>query len=82
MFDKLKQLAQLREMEGKMKEERATIEKNGTKVTVNGKFEVEEIILNPTFSVEDQQRILKDCINEANKKVQFSLAQKMMGMMQ
>ena len=80
MFDKLKQLAQLREMEGKMKEERATIEKDGIKVTVNGKFEIEEIILNSEISLEEQQRILKDCINEANRKVQFAMAQKFAGM--
>jgi len=80
MFDKLKQLAQLREMEGKMKEETAMIEKEGIRVIVNGKFEIQEISLNPNLSIEEQQRILKDCLNEANKKVQFAIAQKFAGM--
>ena len=80
MFDKLKQLAQLREMEGKMKEETAMVEKDGIRVVVNGKFEISEIILSPDLSLEDQQRILKDCINEANKKVQLAVAQKFAGM--
>ncbi len=81
MFDKLKQIAQLKEMESKMKEETMTVENNGTKIVINGKFEIEEIVLNSSLSVEEQQKILKDSINEAVRKVQMSMAQKFASMM-
>ncbi|MDD5221486.1 MAG: YbaB/EbfC family nucleoid-associated protein [Candidatus Paceibacterota bacterium] len=80
MFDKLKQLAQLKEMESKMKEERIVVENNGVKIIINGKLEVEEIALNPQLGLEEQQRIIKDCFNEAVRKIQMSMAQKFSGL--
>jgi DNA-binding protein YbaB len=80
MFDKLKQLSQLKEMEAKMKEEKTTVENNGVKIVINGKFETEEVILNPQLSIEEQQRIIKDSLNEAVRKIQMSMAQKFSGL--
>jgi len=80
MFDKLKQLAQLKEMESKMKEERIVVENNGVKIVINGKLEIEEIALNPQLGLEEQQRIVKDCFNEAVRKIQMSMAQKFSGL--
>ncbi len=81
MFDKFKQLAQLKSMQSEMAKERFEAENNGVKVIVNGKLMVEDIILNPDLSAEKQAMVLKDCLNEAFKKAQSSAAQKMMGMM-
>lgn len=77
MLDKLKQLKQLKELQDALAKERVEIEKSGTKVVVNGKMEIEEIQLNTELSKEDQERVLRDCINEAVKKVQFAAASKM-----
>lgn len=80
MFDNLKKLQQLKEIKDSLEKERIEIEKEGIKVIVNGKMEIEEIKLNPGLSQEEQERILKDCINEAVGKIQMIVAQKMMQM--
>jgi len=82
MFDQLKQLKQLKDLQDQMKKEKMEMEKNGVRVVVNGKMEIEEINLNPDLDIEHQEKALKDCINDAMHKVQMEMAQKMskMGM--
>lgn len=80
MFDKLKQIKQLREMQNIIKKERVEIEKNGIKVIVNGKFEIEEICLNKELNYEEQEKVLKDCLNQAIKEIQLLIARKFSGM--
>ncbi len=77
MFDKLSQLKQLKEMESALAKEEATVEKGGVKVRVNGKMEIKEVKLNPEVSPERQEETLKDCINEALRKIQIEAAKKM-----
>ncbi len=77
MFDKLKQLKQLKELRDSVSQEKVEVEKNGIKVVVNGKMEIEEIQLNSDLSKEEQETILKECINDSMKKVQMLLASKM-----
>lgn len=81
MFDKIKQMKQLKEIKDSLAQERIETEKEGTKVVLNGNLEVEQIILTPEMDKERQETILKDCINESVKKVQFAMAQKFQGMM-
>lgn len=81
MFDKLKQMKQLKEIKDSLAQEKIETEKEGTKVVLNGNLEVEEIVLNPEMDKEKQEQILKDCFNEGVKKVQFAMAQKFQGMM-
>ena len=78
MFDKLKQLGELKKLQSEFKKERLTVEKKGVSVIMNGNFEVEEIKLNPELSIEDQQNALKEALNEARESIQKTLAQKMM----
>lgn len=80
MFDNLKKLQQLKQIKDSLEKEKIEIEKEGIKVIVNGKMEVEEIKLNPDLNQEEQERAIKDCINEATKKIQMMVAQKMMQM--
>lgn len=80
MFDKLKQIKKLKALQNSLGEEQVEIEKNGLRVVINGKMEVMDIILNPELKKEEQERILKDCINEAMKKLQMRVAQKMSGL--
>ena len=76
MFDKLKQLKQLKGLKDSLSQEKAEVEKNGIKIIVNGKMEIEEIHLNLDLNKEEQEETLKACINEAMKKVQMVVAKK------
>ncbi len=77
MFDKLKQIKQLKELQDSLKKESIEVENNGVKVIVNGKMEVESVTLNGNISIEDQEKAVKDGMNEAFKKIQTLAAQKM-----
>lgn len=78
MFDKIKQLHQLRNIQNEFKKERLVFEDRGVSVTINGAFEIEEIKLNPELEIQDQQEALKHCLNKAREEIQKTLAQKMM----
>jgi len=68
MFDKLKQLNDLKKIQGQLEQEEAEFENNGVKVIINGKMQVKEISLNKELSKEDQEETVKDCINGSNEK--------------
>lgn len=80
MFEQLKQLKKIQELQNALNNEKIAFEKHGIKVVINGKLEVEEIKLNPELAIADQEKKLADCINEAMKKVQMAVAQKMQSM--
>jgi DNA-binding protein YbaB len=82
VFDQIKQLKQMKDLQDKLSKEQAVVEKDGVKVVVNGKMEIEKIILSSALSKEQQEKMIKDCINEAIKKVQMSAAQKLFQMPQ
>ena len=78
MFDNIKKLHQLKKMQDEFKKERLTFEDRGVLVVINGAFEIEEIRLNPELEIQDQQEVLKHCLNKAREEIQKTLAQKMM----
>jgi len=78
MFEQFKKLTELKKMQDEFKKEKVTVENRGVSVTMNGNFEVEEIKLSAELSLEVQQKILKQCLNEAREKIQKTLAGKMM----
>jgi DNA-binding protein YbaB len=78
IFDKFKQIAELKKLQDNLKKENITIEKDGVSVVMNGNFEVENLKLNPTLDTEKQQEVLKRCLNEAREGVQKKMAQIMM----
>jgi len=80
MLDKLKQLNQLKALQDQAKNERFEASKEGVKVVVNGSLAIEEIILNPELSTDQQAIIVKECINDALRNAQMGMAQKMQGM--
>jgi len=77
MFDKLKKMKQLKDLKASMDKENATVEKDGVEATVSGSMQVTEVKLNPDLAVEKQQKLVKQCVNEAFKKVQRKVAEKM-----
>lgn len=80
MFDKLKQLAQLKGLQSEIAKEKFESENNGVKVIVNGAMAIEEIVLNSALATDKQAQIVKDCANEALKKAQMGAAKKLAGM--
>ena len=84
MFNKLKQFKDLRSqaktIQNKLSEEHVTLEKNGIALTMNGNMEIETLKLNPELSIENQEKYIKDLINEGTKKVQRVMAEKMRDM--
>ena len=82
MFDKIKQLNELRKMRSQAMELQKELEKireseerNGMKVVVSGEQKVEYIQLNG-----EERKDLVDLINDAMKKVQKEAAKKMLEM--
>ena len=76
MLDKLRKIKQLKEMQDALSQEREEVGKNGIRVIVNGKMEIEEIQLNPGLDIREQEKVTKECINEAMKKIQMKTVQK------
>lgn len=80
MLDKLKQLGQLKSIQDEMKAQRFEAEREGIKVVINGSLMVEEVVLNNQVPTDQQNEAVKDCVNEAIKKAQQDMAQKLSGM--
>ena len=80
MFDKFKQINQLRNIQNELQKEKIEVEKDGVKVIINGKMQVEEIKLSSDHAIEKQEEVLKDCFNDAMQKVQMVAAKKMQEM--
>ena len=81
MFNKLKQLKELKQMKDSLSEEKVEVEKQGIKIVLNGNFEIEQLILNSEIEKEQQESILKDCLNEGVRKIQMSMVEKFKGLM-
>jgi DNA-binding protein YbaB len=80
MFDNIKKMKQLRDLKNSLAKETIEVEKEGVKIIVNGNMEVEDLKLNNDLKNEKQGEVIKDCFNEAIKKIQRLLAEKMMQM--
>jgi len=84
MFNKLKHLKDLRSqaktMQNALAGETVTIEKKGVKIIMNGNMEVTSLTLNNELPKDSLESITKDVINDAVKKTQRLMAQKMQEM--
>lgn len=77
MFDKLKQFKQVKDLQNALAQERVVIEKEGIKIVITGKLEVESVQLNFLLEQEKQEKIVRDCFNEAIKRINLQIAQRM-----
>ena len=77
MFDNLKQLAKIKELKAALEKERREVEREGVRVVVNGKMEIEELSLNPQLEPVKQQDLVKDCINRAMREIQQEAVRRM-----
>ncbi len=80
MFDKLREVKKLREMQNALAKERAEIEEGGVRVVINGKMEVEEVSIEEGLSKEEIEKNTKNSINQCLKKVQMEAARRMQEM--
>lgn len=80
MFDSFKQIKQLRELQNAISKEETTIEKDGVSITINGTFEIKDVVINMELSKEKIEKLIKDCQNDAVKKMQSIVAQKFASM--
>ncbi len=80
MFDKLEKIKQLKDMQAALAQEKVEKEEKGIKVIINGKMEIEEIILNQELEQSEQEKVLKRLINEGFKDIQAIATRKMSGM--
>ena len=77
MFDQLKQLKAIKDMQDALAKEVVTVEKEGVKIVMNGKMEIKELRLNPDHDVAKQEELVKKCFEDALKQVQTAAAKKL-----
>lgn len=77
MLHKLKQIKQMRKIQKELGKEKTDAEKNGVRVTINGNMQIESVLLNPNLDNNTQEKMVKECVNEAVRKIQFVVAQRM-----
>ena len=78
MLEKIKQMKHLKTLQDSLKKERVVAEKEGVQVVIAGNMQVQDVCLNPELSREQQEIVVRDCFNEALRKLQLKLAQEMM----
>lgn len=80
MFDKFKQIKQLKEFDNSLKKQTLSKEKNGITVTLNLKMEILEIKLNPALEISEQEKRVKECINDAMNEAKMEMAKQAQSM--
>lgn len=80
MFDKIKKMKQIKDLQNDLKKEKIEKNNNGIKVVVNGQLQVQDLKLNPDLEPEKQEKDLKNLINSAMRDMQMKAAKKMQGM--
>jgi DNA-binding protein YbaB len=84
MFEKLKQIKDLRSqaktMQNALSTESVTVEKSGVKVVINGNLEITTFTITDNLTPSQASNIGKEVLNDAIKKVQKIIAQKMQAM--
>lgn len=81
MFDKLKQLKQLKDLQSAIKKEMHMGESNGVKITINGAFEMQEVEISNDLSREDMAKAIKQAYSNAMSLAQNAAAKMMSGLM-
>ncbi len=84
MFNKLKHLkdvrSQAKTMQNALANETVTVEKGDVKVVMNGNMEITSLTISEGLAKDSLEGILADCVNDAIKKTQRLMAQKMQEM--
>lgn len=70
MFEKIRELKRLKELEKILEREKEVFEKNGILVVLRGNLEIEKIEIKKELSKEELEKAIKDCLNFALKENQ------------
>jgi DNA-binding protein YbaB len=81
MFDQLKQLAKLKEMQSQMAAQRMIGEANGVSITLDGTMNIIDIKLNPSLDTAAQEKAVKAAFADAQHKLKSSLMKSMPGLL-
>ena len=79
MFDKLKKLNELRNLQNNIKKERVESTINGVRIVIDGSFDIVELSINPALDVKTQETAIKECFADAKNKIQAILAKNFAG---
>ena len=79
MFDKLKKINELRNLQNAIKKEHVEVARNGVKVTLDGTFDLIELELNPDLDIKTQEKMVRECFLEAKNKIQTIIAKNFAG---
>jgi DNA-binding protein YbaB len=80
MFEKFKQLNELRKLQQLIRDQKVEHEKNGVRVVMRGDFEIIELTINPSLASDTQAHAIKNTINEARVRMQALLSKNLGGM--
>jgi len=84
MFEKLKQIKDLRSqaktMQSALSGESVTVERSGVTISINGNLEITNVLIAESLSPSQASNLVKEALNDAIKKVQKIIAQKMQDM--
>ncbi len=84
MFEKLKQIKDLRSqaktMQNALSGESVTVDRNGVSITINGNLEITALTIADSLNPSQSASLIKELLNDAVKKVQKIIAQKMQDM--
>ena len=73
MFDKMKEMNKLRQLQNAIKKQKVTLKKDGIEVIMRGDFEIVSITLNDEMKPSAQEEILMGLLKEAREKMQTRL---------
>ncbi|MDD2807164.1 MAG: YbaB/EbfC family nucleoid-associated protein [Patescibacteria group bacterium] len=80
MFDKLKQLRELKALQDQMRHKKYEVSEGGITVVVNGNLILESLDISSDSSQNISGEAIKQSVNKAIKKAQQGMAQKLQGM--
>ncbi len=78
MFEQLKDFKKAQAMQRAFAQEKHTVEREGIRITVNGNFSVEEIVLTNILEQKDAS-LLTNLINQAFQEMKQKLAKHILG---
>ncbi len=79
MFDKLKKLNELRNLQSEIKKQSAEASKDGVRVVIDGGLDIVELTLNPALDIKAQERAVIGAFAEAKTKIQAVIAKNFAG---
>lgn len=77
MFDKMKQLKQVYDLQQKLKDEKVSATFEGVTIVINGKMEILEVHLNPELDQRRQEKALVEAFRDAIRRIQTVISAKM-----